>query len=78
MKRLPRTRGRQHDARRRPADDPFDHWLDLVVELLLQPLVDLLRLAWRLIRANWPRSRSDRGERQPGRGRRRSRRGGRT
>ena len=78
MKRLPRNTGRPHGARRRPADDPFDYWLDLVVELIIQPFFDLLRFAWRMIRANWPKSRSGREKCQPGRGRRRSRRGGRT
>ncbi len=78
MKRLPRNTDRQHRAGRRPADDPFDYWLDLVVELIIQPFFDLLRFAWRMIRANWPKSRSGREKCQPGRGRRRSRRGGRT
>ena len=41
MRRSPRTPGRQHGGRRRPADDPFDYWLDLVVELLLQPFFEL-------------------------------------
>ena len=78
MRRLPRNTGRRRGTERRPADDPFDYWLDLVVELILQPLFDLLRFAWRMIRTNWPRSRPGRGERHPRRGRRRSRNGGRT
>ena len=77
MKRVPRTHSRQHSDRRRPADDPFDYWLELAVQLIIEPLLDLLRLAWGMIRGNWPRSRSGRQGCRPGRGPRRSRSGGR-
>ena len=78
MKRLPRTHGRHGGAERRPAGDPFDRWLELVVELIIEPLFDLLRFAWRMIRDHWPRSRPGRRKRSPRNGRRRHRDGGET
>lgn len=72
---------RNHDShrsrRRRTPEDPFDYWLDLVVELLIEPLFDLVRFAWGMLRGHRPRSRSGRGDRHPRPGRRRSRSGGR-
>ena len=77
MRRLPRTRGRQHDGRRRPADDPFDCWLRMVVEIIIEPVLDLLRIAWGMIRGVWVQPRPGRRKRSPRSGHRRHREGGR-
>jgi len=41
---------RPQKPHRPPSGDLFDLWLDLLVDLVIQPLLDVLNLAWRAIR----------------------------
>jgi hypothetical protein len=43
----------------RPPQDPFDYWLHLLVAVVIEPILELLRIAWRMIRGDWARPPSD-------------------
>lgn len=75
---MTRNRKPRRANRRRPPEDPFDYWLRLVVEIIIEPILDLLRIAWGMIRGVWVQSRSDRRRRALRNGHRRHRDGDET
>jgi hypothetical protein len=51
-----------HESRHRPRppQDPFDYWVRLVGAIVIEPILDLGRVAWTMIRGDWARPPSNR------------------
>ena len=78
MKRPTESHSRRDDNHQHPPEDPFDHWLHLVADIVVEPILDLLRIAYGMIRGVWVRPRSARRGDSPADGHRRGRNGGDT
>jgi len=49
---MTREKDSHRTPRRRPPADAFDKWLAMVDALLIEPLIDLARLVWRIFRGD--------------------------
>ena len=80
MRRSPKSHHHHYRREERPSppDDPFDYWLHLVVEIIVQPALDLLNIVWGMIRGVLVKPRPRNGRRGSGNRHRRHREGGRT